>query len=140
LEFAAHETLANELDGHFASIQSSEENWLVTYINDGRQWIGFSDTASEGSFTWTDGSQVNFTSWYTNEPNDDKNDEDCTVNYWKGVPNKWNDLRCNKTFPAVYKLPASRLCDANGIGYKCYNANSTGCSSTFNCRGEIVCG
>ena len=32
-------------------------------------WIGFEDSASEGGFVWTDGSQVNFVHFAPGEPN-----------------------------------------------------------------------
>lgn len=33
-------------------------------------WIGLNDRDSEGRFTWADGTQVLYTNWDTNEPND----------------------------------------------------------------------
>eukprot|EP00978_Attheya_sp_CCMP212_P017405 scaffold46292_cov34-Attheya_sp.AAC.4 len=54
--------------------------------------------------------------------------------------NDWNDVGCNSTVPvpAVYKLPISSLCGAKTAGYTCYEGNSTGCSSSLNCKTELT--
>ena len=32
-------------------------------------WIGLIDEGSEGKFSWSDGTPVNYTQWYDEEPN-----------------------------------------------------------------------
>eukprot|EP00978_Attheya_sp_CCMP212_P045762 scaffold359820_cov28-Attheya_sp.AAC.1 len=99
LGFDAHQYAANQLEGHVVSILSAEDNWLIADISPGRTWIGFVDFITEGSFVWTDGSDVNFTSWSPNEPNNYKGNEDCTTSYWR-YPGIWNDLPCSHQLPA----------------------------------------
>eukprot|EP00978_Attheya_sp_CCMP212_P045016 scaffold331115_cov56-Attheya_sp.AAC.1 len=136
-DFNTHEAAANLLQGHVGSIQSAEENWLVADIAGARAWIGFVDYVSEGSFVWTDGSDVTFTSWDAGEPNNYNGNEDCTTIYWN-APNEWNDFACSNGLPAVYKLPLSSLCGAKSAGYTCYEGDSTGCSSSLNCKKELT--
>ena len=58
------------------SIHSAERNAAVmAVVSSGSPWIGLSDSSSEGSFDWSDGSGVDYTNWSTGEPND-LDDED----------------------------------------------------------------
>jgi hypothetical protein len=137
LNFAAHEAAANLLYGNVASIHSAEENWLVSYIG-GQAYIGFVDYGLAFDFVWSDGSDVNFTSWNSGEPNGIT--EDCTITA-HGNPNTWNNVQCSDGRAAVYKLPFSSRCDAMAMataGYTCYEGDSTGCSSSFNCKTALT--
>ena len=55
-------------------------------------WLGASDAASEGSWTWSDGSAVSWTSWAGSEPNGGTT-EDCLA--WYGHGRYWFDSRCS---------------------------------------------
>eukprot|EP00978_Attheya_sp_CCMP212_P020881 scaffold60324_cov35-Attheya_sp.AAC.1 len=126
--FSDHETLASKLGGHLTAIHSEADNWLVTYIGGLGRFtaLGLTDIATEGTWVWSDGSAVNYTSWYTGQPNNGQGAENCARSRWGGI-NFWNDVPC--TFAGdqgVYTLPASSLCAAtNGQGYTCYTADST---------------
>eukprot|EP00978_Attheya_sp_CCMP212_P037551 scaffold178216_cov41-Attheya_sp.AAC.2 len=140
LNFTAHEYAANELEGHVVSILSAEDNLLVVHISHAMTWIGLVDYDHVGDFVWTDGLDVNFTSWMDGEPNNYRGKENCTtIGMKRAFPQSWNDDRCSKKLPAVYKLPISSLCGAISDGYTCYQGNSTGCSSSLNCKREMVC-
>jgi hypothetical protein len=82
--------------GHLVSIGSAEENAFVLaqFGNlggvDRRLWIGFSDTASEGSFAWSDGSPVTYTNWNPGEPNNSGGTEDWAE--MLGSNGRWNDI------------------------------------------------
>ncbi|XP_072175187.1 echinoidin-like [Diadema setosum] len=90
--------------GHLVSIHSQEEmdflSTLFESIRDkrfsGRQkvWIGLNDLESEGSFEWSDGSDVNYTFWFTDRPNS-LNDEQNCVEYDVAWDYRWNDFECN---------------------------------------------
>ncbi|XP_072175009.1 echinoidin-like [Diadema setosum] len=90
--------------GHLVSIHSQEEmDFLITLFESirnkrfsGRQmvWIGLNDLESEGSFEWSDGSDVNYTFWYTDRPNNYNNEQHC-VEYDVARDYRWNDLQCN---------------------------------------------
>ena len=52
---------AQNLGGHLAAINSRREQIFLSGLFVGqRSWIGLSDAASEGNFTWTTGEPVNF--------------------------------------------------------------------------------
>ena len=56
-------------------------------------WLGLSDKASEGNFTWETGEPYgSFTAWGGPNPNNDGN-EDCAELKTKGV-HRWNDTEC----------------------------------------------
>ena len=60
-------------------------------------WFGFHDIDSEGTFVWTDGSNIDYANWDNGEPNDYNNGnpgEDCTSVRSSG---RWNDLPCDPT-------------------------------------------
>ncbi|KIH65062.1 lectin C-type domain protein [Ancylostoma duodenale] len=60
------------MGGHLVSIHSEEENDFVADIigHDKKfhTWIGLQRTEDHDVWRWTDGSAVNFTAWYTNQP------------------------------------------------------------------------
>ncbi|XP_072017513.1 uncharacterized protein [Amphiura filiformis] len=57
-------------------------------------WIGLTDTVIEGTFVWTDNSQVDYHSWSIGEPNNLGTGEDCVVTW---LTNDWVDLQCGGT-------------------------------------------
>ncbi|XP_067915856.1 lectin-like [Heterodontus francisci] len=101
--------------GHLASIHSKVQNEFIGQVihatdsSDPETWIGWNDIYTEWSFTWTDGTFVNFNQWQTGQPdNGNGRNEDCIhVNYL--FPLKWNDANCLKKRPFIcsYKLHQS---------------------------------
>ena len=67
LNWQGGENYAIKLGGHLASISSREED-IFLKENFQRGWIGFTDSASEGTWKWTDGSQVTYTNWDIGQP------------------------------------------------------------------------
>jgi len=58
-------------NSHLAKIETEEENdFLIENFSGYTSWFGANDIQNEGSFRWTDGSQVIFTGWDYDEPND----------------------------------------------------------------------
>jgi hypothetical protein len=95
-----------------ASIHSSAENDAVAALcpsGTNGCWIGGSDSAQEGTWTWSDGTAWDYTNWKTNEPNDykvhDILGEDCLLMHADG---KWNDLDNNNDIG--YLIPAGFVC------------------------------
>ena len=64
----------------------------------GNFWIGYNDIASEGSFVWSSGAPLTFSSWNSGEPANSSN-EDCTE-FRTGQAN-WNDLNCATGHPFI---------------------------------------
>ncbi|XP_071501645.1 echinoidin-like [Diadema antillarum] len=89
--------------GHLVSIHSQEEmDFLITLFESVRNkrssskhlvWIGLNDRATEGSFVWSDGSEVNFTFWRPNEPNNGSLQQHCG-HFRVAHDYKWDDLQC----------------------------------------------
>jgi hypothetical protein len=104
----------NGATGYLATITSEEENdFIAQKINAANIWIGASDNATEGNWTWADGPEagLNFwqgtargsspsgTSWYShwaiNQPDDSNGNEDFAVTNWRGTLGQWNDVAEN---------------------------------------------
>ena len=97
---------------NLVSIHSDEEEeYLNTQISLtgswwDHWWIGFNDRGggSEGSFYWSDGSDVVYTAWAVGEPNDAGRREDCAeMNYGSVVGEDWNDADCGQRQPYICK-------------------------------------
>jgi cysteine-rich repeat protein len=128
---------------HLVTIHDSGENFMVASLLDGRVWIGLSDTASEGSFRWVDGSGISYAPWVAGEPNDEGGMEDCVeVGYM--APDQWNDLPCDQQRPFICEISASGSECGNGQvepGEECDDGNEVagdGCDD--GCRIEGECG
>ena len=66
---------------------------IIIFRKRNEWWIGFSDSASEGSFVWStpQEDEWKFTNWKTGEPNDYGREEDCATLKKDGY---WNDIPC----------------------------------------------
>ena len=59
----------------------------------GRMWIGANDIEKEGTFVWTDGTQVTTTYWYPGQPYG--TNSDCVRTNYK-EEGGWNDAPCDE--------------------------------------------
>ncbi|GAA6084606.1 uncharacterized protein LOC113660592 [Tachysurus ichikawai] len=84
-------------------INSTEEQEFISeYSNGTPAWIGLTDTDTEGTFKWVDGSLLTTEFWWNKEPNDYEQAEDCVITgYTKAKSNisTWADFPCD--FPVV---------------------------------------
>ena len=87
-----------EWGGHLASIHSDVENYAVSSIRDKRtmNWIGLSDTTSDGVYVWTDGTPFDYNNFATGEPNGGHGGESC-FHMWHEDRGEltWNDANCD---------------------------------------------
>ena len=89
-----------EYGGHLTSIQSSEENKFIYDLSVKTEtWIGGNDLATEGSWTWADGTSWSFTNW-RGLPNNDGNEDCLDIGYYK---EEWNDNKCSSKLPSICK-------------------------------------
>eukprot|EP00057_Strongylocentrotus_purpuratus_P027654 XP_011682128.1 PREDICTED: macrophage mannose receptor 1 isoform X1 [Strongylocentrotus purpuratus] len=100
--------------GYLASIHSQEENdflknYMVRFgeVEDRKySWIGLREYTTEGVFSWSDGSAVDYTSWTSGEPNDYNGEEQCAEYYSGGT---WNDANCAKETVFVCRKPYGNI-------------------------------
>ncbi|NXC92725.1 MRC1 protein, partial [Certhia familiaris] len=95
------------IGGDLACIHSEEEQNLITRLERGyihySYWMGLSALDSDGGFTWSDGSPVNFEKWSHGEPNNYDGNEKCGV--FTGYLNmNWNDLFCEHMLDFVCQI------------------------------------
>ncbi|XP_071940974.1 macrophage mannose receptor 1-like [Antedon mediterranea] len=128
------------MGGDLASIHNDNENnyinSLQTTSSSGNIWIGLNDLTYQMSFTWSDGSDTDYTIWNTNEPNNHQgSSEDCVEMYTNRA---WNDNDCasrrkfickrkKENLPPTQFPPTPSGCDQGWIGYdySCYLFVST---------------
>ena len=95
--------------GHtLARIDSDEQSkalWEEALdVNEERWWIGLSDRATEGQFTWEDGTPLEYTNWNRKEPDDHYCGEDCAALAKRGK-GRWYDSHCGIERPFVCRAP-----------------------------------
>ena len=86
-------------------------NWTRTKTTSEKFWIGGSDKITEGEWTWTDGSPMNYTNWGTEEPSETDwlgRQEDClTIDLRDGT---WNNKVCDTFSHTKQSVCSQRLC------------------------------
>ncbi|XP_072018635.1 uncharacterized protein [Amphiura filiformis] len=86
------------------SIHDQDEQEFISDLvaaGSGHKWIGLNDIDVEGTFTWIDGTQVGFVFWNDGEPNNSRNEEDCTEFNQGG---SWNDQACTDKNEFICKM------------------------------------
>jgi predicted outer membrane repeat protein len=86
---------------HLASITSDTEGqYVYDNICDTYAFIGGSDEAVEGTWTWTDGTAWGYTDWYTDDGQpDDYDNENCLL--IEDTAAQWYDFECSSPQPFV---------------------------------------
>ena len=100
------EANANKLGGHLVTINDAEENqWLVNNLSGSNNfysnqyvdqfWIGYTDEANEGSWTWISGESSDYSNWtsYTPAGNGDHGEIVLSASIyggWRSEAGAWN--------------------------------------------------
>ncbi|XP_074486703.1 CD209 antigen-like protein C [Sebastes fasciatus] len=59
-------------------------------------WIGLTDSETQGTWKWVDGTALGTSYWYPGEPNNHNGTEDCGEIWNSEKNNNWNDVQCKK--------------------------------------------
>merc|ERR1719285_1210597 len=79
-------------DQRLAVIENDAQNTAVQGL--GEAYIGLSDTATEGTFLWTDGTALGYSKWLAGQPNPATSaNQDCVKMRPDGT---WQAVGCNK--------------------------------------------
>ncbi|HEX7863031.1 MAG TPA: FG-GAP-like repeat-containing protein [Verrucomicrobiae bacterium] len=108
--WAAAEAEAVGRGGHLVTINNAAENTWVNAVF-GSGWIGFTDQASEGDFTWISGESSTFTAWSGGEPNNSGGAENWAGMLSSGV---WNDYGAVSTLRGIIEVEGADA-DSDGI-------------------------
>ena len=85
--------------GHLASIHSAGVNMLLNDIRnkDRFTWIGLSDTATDGTYVWTDGTPFGYENFHPTQP-DSLNGESCFHFFFNEKKGEllWHDYHCDR--------------------------------------------
>ena len=87
-------TMAENAGGYLATVTDSGEARIVTTLLSGsgdEAWLGASDDAQEGAWTWITGEPWGYTNWYPGEPNAGYPNEDYLL-VTNGLGGRWVDV------------------------------------------------
>ncbi|XP_029465325.1 pulmonary surfactant-associated protein D-like isoform X1 [Rhinatrema bivittatum] len=92
-----YETAAKKCSGAgglLASPKNAEENLAlqeIVQLHNKVAFLGINDRQTEGTFRYPTGELITYSNWKENEPNNNKEAEDCSEVISSG---KWNDISC----------------------------------------------
>ena len=88
-------TICRNMGANLPAIETQEENVYIQHRHNGdKAWIGLNDIATEGLFSWVDGSPNKFRYWAEKQPNDFRG-EDCVHTLGARHGYTWNDVDCS---------------------------------------------
>ncbi|XP_022098537.1 alpha-N-acetylgalactosamine-specific lectin-like [Acanthaster planci] len=98
--------------GHLVSITSAGEEELMYMVLESALgtvskdiWTGMTDQAREGTFIWTDGTEISYTNWATNQPSRSGSSTDCVC---MRSGSGWNDVSCTTRMPYICKMLSTK--------------------------------
>ena len=103
---------ATAIGGTLAEVNSAGENaFLANLLTLQRAWIGLSDYAQEGNFTWSSGAPVDYTNWYPGQPNDQNGYQDYVAMLHDG---QWNDEYNNVAMEYIVEISCTTVTQIAG--------------------------
>jgi tetratricopeptide (TPR) repeat protein len=93
--------------GYLATIQTATENEFIYQLTGGNSsvWLGATDEAEEGVWSWVTGEPWTYKNWAEGEPNNANEEDVRGENYmsflWPEAPSYWNDVPAGSAQPFV---------------------------------------
>jgi hypothetical protein len=82
--------------GDLVVVTSKDQNTFLAAQGMTEAFLGASDTATEGTWTWVTDDALTYKNWNTGEPSDTTGAENCVAMYGDGeLAGKWNDVPCD---------------------------------------------
>ncbi|KAA8590712.1 hypothetical protein FQN60_014646, partial [Etheostoma spectabile] len=78
-----------------------EDNFMRTFEK--RLWIGLTDSETEGTWKWVDGTPLNESYWASKEPNGGRT-ENCVELQNFVFENSWNDVNCSAPLYSICEV------------------------------------
>ncbi|GFS20628.1 C-type mannose receptor 2 [Elysia marginata] len=94
------------LNSNVTTSKSKEENAFILRLIYSPIWLGLTDKGEEGKFVWEDGTELSYSNWNDDEPNNWDNSQDCVELTKKG---KWNDRSCENSYGVLCKRPVQEV-------------------------------
>ncbi|KAG7325908.1 hypothetical protein KOW79_010833 [Hemibagrus wyckioides] len=91
-------------------INNQKEQEYLSQMCIGEAWIGLSDSAEEGKWTWVDGTKITTGFWWQGEPNNYDGIEDCAATgskFAKAEVMTWADYPCETELNAICEKKAN---------------------------------
>jgi hypothetical protein len=106
LSWSEAQAEAESLGGSLVSIDDgSEQQWIEdNFDSTNPLWIGYSDRANEGEYSWSNGSTASYTNWLPNQPDDNGEAEDDAVINWNSGDGRWNDVQESGRFSGIIEI------------------------------------
>lgn len=104
---------ATKLGGHIVSIGSQQENdFISSHIGTYSALIGLSDYRNEGEMIWESGEDLDYSNWFTNQPND----RDGIQDYVEILRSsgEWNDIDNGLSKEFVLEIPCTYVTQIEG--------------------------
>lgn len=101
------ESAAIAAGGQLVAINNADENaMLVTQFagSASEMWIGLNDSASEGTYVWSNGDAYSYTNWNSNEPSGQGAPIEDFVVFMAYNSGKWNDYYGGGSFPCLVEV------------------------------------
>ncbi|XP_043244998.1 low affinity immunoglobulin epsilon Fc receptor-like [Amphibalanus amphitrite] len=108
---AAHHACSSvDRRARLASIHASSAAFVKDFVKadspEPSLWIGLARLTPGGSWSWSDGTPVDFTDWASGQPENVGGVEDCAhvgPRTWS-LERQWHDNSCNREFPSVCQI------------------------------------